>query len=99
MRYEVWTHFRGRTGQWVIVEHTDTYNEAVDACNSWDEKQDTYLLDTQRLDFYDHKLLANMRFDNAIARLESQKEYMPKLRALIDRPSPFVKVYTWNCEE
>lgn len=89
MRYEVWTHFSGRTGQWVMVKHTLNYDDAVQTANFWDEKQDTYLFDTRRMDFYDHKLMANMRFDNAIARLEAQKEYMPKLRALANRPSPF----------
>lgn len=96
MRYEVWTHYRGRTGQWARVKATNSYDEAVKSADFWDEKQDTYFFDTQRMDFYDHKLMANMRFDNAVARLEAQKEYMPKLRNLMDAGN-HVHLYTWDC--
>ena len=88
-------------GIWTPILETNNYDRAAATTNFWDERQDTRLIDryevyisedpmdVQQYSWYREAMEA---FDRAILRLEVEKEYMPKLRALLSRPRSWIDI-------
>ena len=56
-------------GRWVLITETDDYDEAASIANKWDERMDVHFFDRRRMTFWDYQTIADIKFDNAIAKL------------------------------
>jgi len=58
-----------RIKRWNLIIESDDYNEVATMANWYDERVDVYFFDRKRMTFADYQRLADIKFDNAIARL------------------------------
>lgn len=60
---------RSSVRRWALIAETDDYDSAAEIANRWDERRDVYFFDRRHMTFQDFQQVADIKFDNAIARL------------------------------